>query len=351
MKIKGVLLIGWIIACVPVFSQPVMHFEKSLHDFGTIKETDGPVAYNFQFTNTGNAPVLIKSVEASCGCTSPEWSRQPVLPGKTGFIKATFDPKDRPSFFNKSITVSSNAKNAQIELEIKGTVEARTRTILDEYPYELPSGLRLPYDHISLLKAKKGEVKTATYGVYNNSGKTAAVSFPDLPPHIRISIDPQQIDVKKTATLKASYNTGQHGEYGLNEEIVTMLVDGKKYPLRVSVTIEEDFSQTDRAHAPGITVDKKYINFGQATGDRQASFLYKITNSGKAPLKIHRIYTNDKRVTAEISVRELKPGASADVKVMTVRGAEPGKVACMISIITNSPANPDTGLRFYGEIK
>lgn len=328
-----------------------MYFEKELHDFGTIKETDGPVAHNFQFTNTGNAPILIKSVEASCGCTSPEWSRQPVLPGKTGFIKATFDPKDRPGFFNKSITVSSNAKNAQIELEIKGTVEARTRTILDEYPYELPSGLRLPYDHLSLLKVKKGEEKTATYGVYNNSGKTVAVSFPGLPPHIRISIAPQQIEAKKTATLKASYNTALHGEYGLNEEIVTLLVDGKKYPLRVSVTIEEDFSKTDRAQAPDITVDKKYTNFGQATGDRQASFLYKITNSGKAPLKIHRIYTNDNRVTAEISVRELKPGESADVKATTTKGAKPGKVACLISVITNSPANPDTGLRFYGEIK
>lgn len=62
--------------------------------------------------------------------------------GQTGFVKAIFDPKDRPGYFDKTITVFSNAKTPIVELKIKGTVEGRTRTVLDEYPYELASGLR-----------------------------------------------------------------------------------------------------------------------------------------------------------------------------------------------------------------
>ncbi len=129
------------------FSQAVIHFERQAHDFGSIKEVEGPVTYDFVFTNKGNAPVIIKNVESSCGCTAPEWTRQPVLPGKTGFVKAIFDPKDRPGYFDKTLTIHSNAQNSVMELKIKGNVESKVRTVLDDYPYELPSGIRLPFDH------------------------------------------------------------------------------------------------------------------------------------------------------------------------------------------------------------
>mgnify|MGYP006990129962 FL=1 len=83
-----------------------------------------------------------------------------------------------------------------VELKIKGNVEARTRTVLDDYPYELPSGLRLPVDHISLMKVKKGEVKQMAIGVYNNSGKKQKVTFVGLPAHIKMQIEPEEVDIK-----------------------------------------------------------------------------------------------------------------------------------------------------------
>jgi hypothetical protein len=104
------------------FAGPSVEFENTSHEFGTIKEADGLVSTLFNFTNTGNAPLIINAVKPSCGCTSPEWSREPILPGKTGFIKATYDPKNRPGKFEKSIAVSSNATNSPSILIIKGNV-------------------------------------------------------------------------------------------------------------------------------------------------------------------------------------------------------------------------------------
>lgn len=348
---KNILFIAALFITATAFPQAIIEFDTRNHDFGTIQEVNGTVAYNFEFTNQGSAPILIKNVESSCGCTSPEWSRQPILPGKKGFIKATFNPKDRPGYFDKTITVYSNARPNVVELKIRGNVQGKTRTVLDDYPYELPSGLRLPLEEISLMKAHKGEVKSMSIGVFNNSGKTLKISFSNLPSHIRIGIEPQQIADKGKATIKASYNTAQHGEYGLNREMVKMIVDGKTYDLPVSVFIEEDFQSVDLATAPLADADKKYHNFGSTPSSQPATFTYQIKNTGKSPLKIHRIYTNDSRVEASMNVKELQPGASAPLTVKTVAGADTGKVSALVSVITNSPSVSELKIRFYGEIQ
>ncbi len=348
---KGLVFVACLFAFFTAHSQAVIDFDHRIHDFGNIKEINGSVSYDFVFTNRGTAPVLIRNVESSCGCTSPEWTKQPVLPGKTGYVRAIFDPKDRPGHFDKTITVYSNAKTPVAELKIRGDVEGRTRTILDDYPYELSSGLRLPLDHFSLMKVKKGETKKMTVGVFNNSGKKVQVSFSGLPSYLSLSMEPQVLDVKGTGSIQVAYNTALHGAYGLNEEEVTMLVDGKKYPTRLTVFVEEDFEKTDRAKAPQIQPEKKYYNFGAASADQPARFVYKLTNTGKSAMKIHRVYANDNRLHIGNYAKEVQPGATVELPVETVKGAEKGKLSGLISVITNCPDSPETNLRFYGEIK
>ena len=97
-----------------------MEFKTDMHDFGTVAE--GPDAeFKFEFKNTGKEPVILRAVTASCGCTAPEWSKEPVLPGKKSVIKAVYHTAGRPGGFNKTITVTSNA-GVKV-LTIKGNVE------------------------------------------------------------------------------------------------------------------------------------------------------------------------------------------------------------------------------------
>jgi hypothetical protein len=97
-----------------------IQFDSMVHDYGTIaKGSDG--SCEFAFRNTGKTPLVLNNVQASCGCTVPEWTREPVQPGKTGVIKVKYNTMI-VSAFNKSITVSSNAKNSIVVLSIKGTV-------------------------------------------------------------------------------------------------------------------------------------------------------------------------------------------------------------------------------------
>ena len=102
--------------------EAVIEFKEKEFDFGTIKEEDGKATTTFEFTNTGDAPLVINGVSASCGCTTPDWSREPIAPGATGFVKASYDTAGRPGPFRKSITVKSNASEQSVLLFIVGDV-------------------------------------------------------------------------------------------------------------------------------------------------------------------------------------------------------------------------------------
>jgi len=111
---------------------PVFKFDKgTVHDFGTLDE--GPQATHFfEFTNAGKEPLIIQSVTASCGCTTPDWPKQPILPGKKGKIKVMYNTQGRVGPFNKEIYILSNAQNPdgkeRYELFIKGTVKGEDGT-------------------------------------------------------------------------------------------------------------------------------------------------------------------------------------------------------------------------------
>ncbi|MDP4266793.1 MAG: DUF1573 domain-containing protein [Bacteroidota bacterium] len=100
---------------------PDIKFDKMIHDYGTIrKNSDG--SCEFTFKNVGKEPLVISNARASCGCTVPDWPKEPILPGKTGKIKVQY-ATSRVGPFNKSITITSNAKEETVVLNIKGTVE------------------------------------------------------------------------------------------------------------------------------------------------------------------------------------------------------------------------------------
>ncbi|MDR1525057.1 MAG: DUF1573 domain-containing protein [Tannerella sp.] len=95
--------------------------DSAVYDFGEINEKDGPVTHTFKIKNGGEIALVVTKVVASCGCTSPEWTKEPIAPGKTGEIKVTYDPANRATGpFTKTVSVYSNGKTGSFILTIKG---------------------------------------------------------------------------------------------------------------------------------------------------------------------------------------------------------------------------------------
>jgi len=97
--------------------------DKTLHDFGTVKEMGGSVSATFIVTNNTKSPIIITYASASCGCTVPTWTKDPIEPGNTGAVTATFNPLGRPGPFDKTITILTSGNPERIIVRIKGTVE------------------------------------------------------------------------------------------------------------------------------------------------------------------------------------------------------------------------------------
>ena len=107
-------------------SKAEIKFDKTTHDFGTFSEEKPIVSCTFTFTNVGNAPLVIHQAIASCGCTVPEYTQEPVLPGKTGTVKVTYNGTGRyPGHFRKSITQRTNAETEMLRLYIEGDMEEK----------------------------------------------------------------------------------------------------------------------------------------------------------------------------------------------------------------------------------
>lgn len=108
---------------------PIFKFMEETHDFGNIKE--GPQAQvDFVFVNGGKEPLIIQNCSASCGCTTPNWTKDPIMPGQKGKITVKYDTKGRVGSFNKTVYIASNARGdkERYEIYIKGNVISETNT-------------------------------------------------------------------------------------------------------------------------------------------------------------------------------------------------------------------------------
>lgn len=124
MKRFNLILLFAVLISGVAFAQqkPEMKFKTTEHNFGIIKEEIGAVSTQFKFTNTGKSPLVIQRVSASCGCTTPSYTKEPVLPGKEGKIYVKYSTVRRPGTFNKTIRVYTNVPDTVYVLTIKGNV-------------------------------------------------------------------------------------------------------------------------------------------------------------------------------------------------------------------------------------
>jgi len=331
-------------------------FEQMDHNFGVIKEEGGPANFNFKFTNTGNTPLIIQHVEASCGCTTPEWSKEPILPGKGGFIKVSYNPEQRPGVFNKSITVSSNATKGITVLTISGEVTPKTLLTNDLYPIDFGAA-RLSADELSFLRIKDKDISTDTLKVYNPGTSPLTINYKIIPPHLTIKTVPSTISPKGKGVIIVTFNAAKKQEYGFVMNRIYLGFNQKtdyKDAIKVSATIEEDFSKLSAAEiaiAPRIELNSKIFDFSELAEGESASYTFILSNKGKKPLIIRSITASCGCTTAKPNTTTLAPGSTTDLKVTFDSQGKLGIQNKVLTVITNDPEHSTTLLRVIGTVK
>ena len=335
-------------------AQPKIVFDKTQHDFGKVNEGDGAASYDFQFTNVGTTPLIIQSVKTPCDCTTPEWTKQPIRPGETGFIKVSYDVKGRPGVIDKTITVHSNSSSSPDNLRIIGEVIP-----VERHPSEafrIPIGtIRIDDNHVSFNRMYSYEKSTLTVTAYNPGTDATKISFINLPAHIKAEVTPATIKKGEKASIKITYDAARKNDWGFVVDQISMILNNNKtkdYKLTVTATIEEDFSRWTAAqlqNAPGVSVDRQIIEAGTIKKGEKKSVTVKLTNNGKSKLLIRRADTGSTLVTVNVP-KEINAGASAEMTITFDSTGQSGEQSKAITIITNDPKNAQITLRLKADV-
>lgn len=356
---KRILLIFCIAGFLaPLMSQTVqskISFNEQSHNFGKFKEADGKVTHKFEFVNTGGSDLIVQNVTASCGCTAPRWTREPVPPGGKGFVAATYNPAGRPGSFRKYVTVISNSNPGSVRLTIAGEVVPKPRTVEDDYRYAM-GPMRLKSNHLAFGNIKNTGKSEKRLEVINHSDAPVEIAFERVPKHITIKAEPATLKPEEKGFLVASYNAPIRNDWGFVIDRMGLKINGvseRNYSLVISANIEEDFAAMTAeqlAKAPVLSVDDPEFKFGKINQGEKVEHIYVLTNSGKSDLHIRKVKASCGCTAVQPEKRVIAPGESVDIKTVFNSAGKVGNQNKTVTIITNDPKKSKMILWVKGEV-
>ena len=314
--------------------------------------------------NTGTDPLLIIKAQAGCGCTGISYPDSPIQPGDTAVVDITYNPSGRPGQFTKQVLIFTNTSPKRTILEIIGNVIPTAETLDKQYPLQAGS-LRISQRSIPLGEIVKGKNKTQYLSAYNASTDTLLVNVQGAREHLRPALVPDTVPPARVTALTVHYLSGRAPLWGLNTDTLT-LVCTPLHPssaalagmaeIHVMAQVTESFDDlTDkqRANAPVVSVDcGDRLDFGSITAGQTAQRTFSITNKGKDPLAIRRLWVpDDEGITIHSDKQEIKRGKTATVTVTVDTSVHHGDMLnTNMSLVTNDPDSPRLTIRLVGII-
>ena len=354
---KFILVLTFALTGVMISAQPAMKISSSEHDFGKFKEEAGKQTYDFVVLNTGNQPLVIQNIVASCGCTTPEWTKSPIPPKGSGTIKAIYDPVNRPGAFSKTLSVYSNSKPEVVVLTIKGEVVPREKTV--EELFTFPVGpLRFESNHLAFTNVKKNEKKIRVMQVVNTSTEPAKIEFENVPPHLVLKANPETLKPGQKGVIEGTFDATKNQSWGNVTDMVRLKINGEvnqKVYYAVSANLVEDFSglsKDDLANAPVFKPASTTVDLGKIPGASANEVEFKFTNTGKSDLLIRHIRATCGCTAVQQGVKDegIKPGDSSSIKATFNSGSYKGKVTKAIYVYTNDPKNSEVVLMLNADV-
>ncbi len=356
-KILSVMTLA-LCAVTMMAQQPVITFKTTEHDFGKINEADGRVTTVFEFKNEGMEPLVLSNVRASCGCTTPKWTREPIEPGQTGQITVTYNPNGRPGRFQKTVTITSNATEATTRVYIKGEVIPKPAKPVNQYPVQMGE-LSLKAQSVNFGTVKKGqkinhEIEYANHTDHDITVELATRSEDNF---LISQVTLGTVKPNETGKFVFVFDSEICKLYGPVEFAVYVDVNGKsihtdEYKLSFKAEVDEDFSNlsvADRQQAPIMEMED-VIDLGNVAAGKKVKKAVYLQNVGVNGLIIRRAYNANEFMKVEATKGIIKSGKKGEVKIelTAIMDGAPmpaGAYSREIMIISNDPNQPKKSIK------
>lgn len=328
---------------------PQIDFKERRYDFGRININIQYAKHRFTFVNIGDQPLVITNVHTSCGCTTPEWTRDTIKPGDSGFVDTKYETINRPGSFNKTVTVYSNATNNPFfHLDILGEV----------YKEELKNEIEIPNYGKMYFSEPTVEFKP----LYDNGTDTQEVRLVNsslfstkfeplnnLPAYCSVLNFPTSLEPGESRMIQIILDGRMIKSYGLGAFEIPVTSDNPMSPnlgLYVAYQRKQFFPKlTARqlAKAPKLTIGMKgdVLNFGGHNSGDVVDTTISFTNTGKQDLVFHQIYPECSCIRVTYPKMVLKPGESMPVSLSFDTVTKSGNNVQNVWIVCNDPSNPE----------
>lgn len=333
------------------FSQGKLQFDTTNFNFGKVKEDGGAIEHAFKFKNVGTAPITVTHVQASCGCTTPKWTSEPVAPGESGVIVARYNPYNRPGGFNKSLRISTNEPTERPTLYISGNVKPKPSNPEKTFSVMVRKlGLKSRFLNMEKITTEKPVEKE--FDVYHHGGEKFYFDSLKIvtPSHISIKLKEDSLNARQSGTLLVTYDSKNKNDYGyVSDEI--LLGDQK---ISVIATIEEFFPNMTPEKfdvAPKLQIENRIFEFGKVKKGEKIEAVFTLTNGGEEKLNFRKLKANCGCIDFKLRKSNLKRGKSQQLKVTFDTSDQQGNQYKSVSLFTNDPMSPTQVVTIKGKVE
>ncbi len=335
-----------------------LNFSDPTWNFGTIAEDGGSVSHTFEFVNDSSSPVIITQVNSSCGCTTTQYSRKPLLAGERSTFEVTYDPMYRPGSFSRNISIFTSASSEAVVVNITGDVTPRRRSVSEQYPYMLGGGVRISALYSFLQNASPASPRQSQIEIFNSSDSEQNIELKIVEGSGFLDIDaPHSLSAGEGAKINLSYIIpSESGCFGELNDLIDIYIGGEKssMTLRTRGYAIEDLDNNSKKGAARGQFSENFINFAMlkvSEGEQTREF--SIENLGTEPLFIRAVNLPE-GVTISSKGQPLEGVAIASAEMISVDVAltpnELGSLIKYATFILNDPDSPVVRLKIVGEV-
>ena len=269
-----------------------------------------------------------RRVETSCGCTTPTFTREPVLPGRKGYVEITYDPLYRPGSFRREVTVTSNDRKNINKLIIRGNVIATPRTPQQEFPVEVGGGLMASRTTVGVGYLARGTSQAGTLEYYNDSKNSVTLGVEYESPAIpgfSVSFSSPVLQPGARGVMTLTFDLRSAVLWGRLTGGFYLTVNGRKMPVRFTATgiAVEDFSNlTPEQFNQGVRADftAQYYHFGDVRAGEEKTKNFTVTNTGRLPLIVRYVHP-DEHMSVTLKQGTVIPGIGDLLRNAAYRGS------------------------------
>ncbi|MDE6027237.1 MAG: DUF1573 domain-containing protein, partial [Muribaculaceae bacterium] len=318
-------------------------------------EEDGPKKGSVKFLNTGPDPIAVSGARPSCGCTSVDFSDEPVAPGDTAVISFTYDPLGRPGKFDKSIRVYIG-ENDSYKIGIVGNVLGTPESLTQFYPYEV-GPLRLSDLRLNAGEMTAGNSRNFFIRAYNQTLDSVSPAWVCSDPALTVSCSEKKIGPGDIAVFALFFNSGAVKEMGDTEIPITIIPDSadKNSPTQqidFVAKVTPDFSKwtPDQVNnGPRCYLIPDKLDVGILLGDGSKTLCTLIQNQGKSKMNVLRIVPKSDAISVKKKPSVIKPSKTEEVKLSIIPKKLPeGPFNIPVEILTDDPLHPIRILSIVG---